>query len=54
MTSDDAVSVWILVAGVLLALAFWPRYGAYDLIRGRRADRRRALFEDVLKHMLAW
>ncbi len=50
----DSTSLWILAAGLLAAVALWPRYGAYDLIRARHSSRRRALYEDVLKHMLAW
>ena len=50
----ESTSLWILAAGVLLALLFWPRYGAFDVLRARRKARRRALYEDVLKHMLAW
>ena len=50
----DSVSLWILAAGAVTALLLWPRYGVFDLIKSRRSARRRALYEDVLKHMLAW
>lgn len=54
MPLHDPVSIWLLGAGLASALAFWPRYGLFDLVRGRRSTRRRALYEDVLKHLLAW
>ena len=47
----------LLIIFVLLLLAagiFWPRAGLAALIRRQWARRRRELFEDALKHILAW
>ncbi len=47
----------LLIIFVLLLLAagiFWPRAGLAALIRRQLARRRRELFEDALKHILAW
>jgi DtxR family Mn-dependent transcriptional regulator len=45
---------WIILAVVALAVLAWPRYGIAAQLHRRRAERRKALYEDVLKHMLAW
>ena len=54
MLAIDSVSLWIVVAGAAGALLLWPRYGLLDQVSSRRSARRRAMYEDVLKHMLAW
>jgi DtxR family Mn-dependent transcriptional regulator len=44
----------LLSIAAALAAIFWPKYGVIDQLARRRSDQRRALYEDVLKHMLAW
>lgn len=44
--------LWI---GLILLLAvFWPKRGLWASIGRQRAQRRRALYEDALKHIHAW
>ena len=44
----------ILVLLLVVAGVFWPRAGLAALARRQWARRRRELFEDALKHILAW
>ena len=44
---------WVYLA-VALAVLFTPRFGLLAQLARHRAEGRRALYEDVLKHMLAW
>jgi DtxR family Mn-dependent transcriptional regulator len=44
----------IAAAVLLIAGLLWPRHGALAQLARRRTAQRRALYEDVLKHMLAW
>ena len=54
MSPFAAGPIWIVAGAVILACLFWPRYGVAAQLGRRRSDRRRARYEDVLKHMLAW
>ncbi len=44
--------LWIIL--VLLLAVFWPKRGLWASIGRQRAQRRRSLYEDVLKHIHAW
>lgn len=49
-------SIWLWIAtapGVLLALILWPRFGLLAQWRRSKVLRKRVLFEDALKHLLA-
>lgn len=50
----DSLSLWVLAALVVTALVLWPGYGLIVQWKRRRSAQRRARYEDVLKHMLAW
>jgi len=51
---NTQIGWWIILAGLALLVAFWPRTGLLARLRGIRSARERALFEDSLKHILAW
>lgn len=44
--------IWIVVAILLLGIAFFPRYGIWAQLRHRAEARWRELVEDALKHLL--
>lgn len=50
----DSASLWGFAALAVLVLFAWPDYGLAAQWARRRSARRRALYEDVLKHMLSW
>lgn len=54
MPENTPYAWWIIFAGVALAVALWPRTGLLAKLRRMRSARERALFEDALKHILAW
>ena len=54
MSPVDTFSLWLAAGALLAAIVFWPRIGLAAQLAGRRSTRNRALYEDVLKHMLAW
>ena len=54
MAENTQFAWWIIFAGIALAVAFWPRTGVLAKLHRLRTARERALFEDALKHILAW
>jgi DtxR family Mn-dependent transcriptional regulator len=47
-------SSWLLFVLLLAIVAFWPSVGLWAQWRRRQVERRRALFEDALKHIVTW
>lgn len=47
-------SFWFWAAAALMIVLFLPRVGLWARLRHRRAESRRSLYEDALKHIHAW
>ena len=45
---------WVLLSLLIALLAFQPRFGLTAVWRSRASKKRRRLYEDALKHILAW
>jgi DtxR family Mn-dependent transcriptional regulator len=54
MPAFETGPFWMAAGAVILACLFWPNCGVAAQLGRRRSARRRARYEDVLKHMLAW
>jgi len=52
--SGVLTSFWFWAAMALLTVVFWPGRGLWAGLRHRRAESRRSLYEDALKHIHAW